>query len=168
MIGLEPACVLMARDDYQALGLDLKAIRAPLLFEEFLAARKAQGKLKLALKSIEADLILHSHCHERALGLESAAEEALKTVPELNVMGAKVSCCGLNGITGMTPDTFEASLAMAELALFAAIRKAGRDAFVAATGYSCRKQIQDGLGRTARHPALILELALKGGAEIVG
>ena len=68
----------------------------------------------------------------------------------------------------MTPETFEASLAMAELALFPAIRKAGRDAFVAATGYSCRKQIHDGLGRTARHPALILELALKGDKEIVG
>jgi hypothetical protein len=74
----------------------------------------------------------------------------------------------LNGFAGMTTDTFEASLAMSELALFPAIRKAGRDAFVAATGYSCRKQIQDGLGRTARHPAVILELALKGDSEIVG
>jgi hypothetical protein len=69
---------------------------------------------------------------------------------------------------GMTPQTFEASLAMAELQLFPSIRKAGRDAFVAATGFSCRKQIHDGLGRTARHPAMILELALKGDKEIVG
>jgi hypothetical protein len=69
---------------------------------------------------------------------------------------------------GMTPQTFEASLAMAELQLFPAIRKAGRDAILAATGFSCRKQIHDGLGRTARHPATILELALKGDAEIVG
>ena len=57
---------------------------------------------------------------------------------------------------------------MAELALFPAIRKAGRDAFVAATGYSCRKQVQDAFGRPARHPAFILELALKGDKEIVG
>ena len=56
---------------------------------------------------------------------------------------------------------------MAELALFPAIRKAGRDALVAATAYSCRKQIHDGLGLTARHPAALLELALKGDAEIV-
>ena len=54
------------------------------------------------------------------------------------------------------------------VALFPAIRKVGRDAFVAATGYSCRKQIQDGLGRPARHPAFILELALKGDKDIVG
>ena len=122
----------------------------------------------LPLKDIEADLVLHSHCHERALGLETSAETALKLIPQLAVNPAPPSCCGLNGITGMTPDTLEASLAMAELALFPAIRKAGRDALVAATAYSCRKQIHDGLGLTARHPAALLELALKGDAEIVG
>ena len=80
--------------------------------------------------------MLHSHCHERALGLEASAEAALKLIPQLAVNPAPPSCCGLNGITGMTPDTLEASLAMAELALFPAIRKAGRDALVAATAYS--------------------------------
>ena len=112
--------------------------------------------------------MLHSHCHERALGLETSTETALKLIPQLAVSAAPPSCCGLNGVVGLTPDTLEASLAMAELALFPAIRKAGRDALAAATGYSCRKQIHDGLGLTARHPAALLELALKGDVEIVG
>ena len=59
------------------------------------------------------------------LGLESAAEAALKLIPQLAVSRAPPTCCGLNGVTGMTPDTLEASLAMAEAALFPAIRKAG-------------------------------------------
>jgi FAD/FMN-containing dehydrogenase/Fe-S oxidoreductase len=168
VVGLEPACVLMMRSDYAALGFSAKEKPPVLLFEEFLAARLAEGKFALPLKSIEAGLILHSHCHERAEGLERAGLDVLKLVPELTVAAAPPGCCGLNGATGMTPQTFEASLAMAELQLFPAIRKAGRDAFVAATGFSCRKQIYDGLGRTARHPAAILELALKGDAEIVG
>jgi len=168
VIGLEPSCVLMMRDEYAALGLPVKEKPPVLLFEEFVAARLAEGKFALPLKSIEADILLHSHCHERAAGLEGAAETTLKLVPELSVSVGPPGCCGLNGVTGMTPETFEASLAMAELSLFPAIRKAGRDAFVAATGYSCRKQIHDGLGRTARHPAMILELALKGDKEIVG
>jgi len=147
----------------------LPAPKAPpvLLFEEFLAARMANSIEPLPLKEIEADLVLHSHCHERALGLENAAQTALKLIPQLAVSAAPPTCCGLNGIMGMTPDTLEVSLAMAELALFPAIRKAGRDALVAATAYSCRKQIHDGLGLTARHPAALLELALKGDAEIV-
>ncbi len=168
VIGLEPSCVLMMRDEYAALGLPVKEKPPMLLFEEFVAARLAEGKFALPLKSVEADVLLHCHCHERAAGIEGAAGTALKLVPQLNVSEGPPTCCGLNGIAGMTPETLEASLAMAELSLFPAIRKAGRDAFVAATGYSCRKQIQDGLGRTARHPALILELALKGDKEIVG
>ncbi len=168
VVGLEPACVLMMRDEYKALGLPARGTLPVLLFEEFLAARIAKGKFSLPLKPIEADLVLHAHCHERALGLENLAAEVLKLIPELAVTAAPPSCCGLNGVTGMTPGTLEASLAMAELALFPAIRKAGRDALVAATAYSCRKQIHDGLGRAARHPAMLLELALKGDAEIVG
>jgi FAD/FMN-containing dehydrogenase/Fe-S oxidoreductase len=168
VVGLEPACVLMMRSDYAGLGFSVKEKPAVLLFEEFAADRLAEGKFAPPLKSIEADVILHSHCHERAEGLEHAALEVLKLVPKLAAGTAPPACCGLNGATGMTPETFEASLAMAELQLFPAIRKAGRDAFVAATGFSCRKQIYDGLGRTARHPAAILELALKGDAEIVG
>jgi FAD/FMN-containing dehydrogenase/Fe-S oxidoreductase len=168
VVGLEPACVLMMRSDYAALGFSVKEKPPPvLLFEEFVAARLAEGKFALPLKSIEAGLVLHSHCHERAEGLERAGLDVLKLVPELAVSAAPPGCCGLNGAVGMTPQTFEASLAMAELQLFPAIRKAGRDAFVAATGFSCRKQIYDGLGRTARHPATILELALKGDKEIV-
>ena len=168
VVGLEPSCVLMMRDDYAALGFPAPEAPPILLFEEFLAARMTSGIEPLPLKEIEADLVLHSHCHERALGLENAAQTALKLIPQLAISTAPPSCCGLNGITGMTPDTLEASLAMAELALFPAIRKAGRDALVAATAYSCRKQIHDGLGLTARHPAALLELALKGDAEIVG
>jgi FAD/FMN-containing dehydrogenase/Fe-S oxidoreductase len=168
VIGLEPSCVLMMRDEYAGLGLAVREKPPVLLFEEFVAARLAEGKFALPLKTVEADILLHSHCHERAAGIEAAAGTVLKLVPELKVIEGPPDCCGLNGIAGMTPETLEASLAMAELALFPAIRKAGRDAFVAATGYSCRKQIHDGLGRPARHPAFILELALKGDKDIVG
>jgi Fe-S oxidoreductase len=168
VVGLEPSCVSMIRDDYASLGLPPKDKPPIFLFEEFAAKCLGAGNFSLPLKSIEADLVLQSHCHERALGLEDAALSILKLVPGLEARAAPPSCCGLNGVTGMTPSTFEASLAMAELALFPAIRKAGRDALLAATGFSCRKQIQDGLGRTARHPARILEIALRGDAEIVG
>jgi Fe-S oxidoreductase/FAD/FMN-containing dehydrogenase len=168
VVGLEPACVLMMRSEYAALGFSVKEKPAVLLFEEFVAARLSEGRFALPLKSIEANLLLHSHCHERTEGLERSALDVLKLVPQLAVSTAPLSCCGLNGAMGMTPETFEASLAMAELQLFPAIRRAGRDAILAATGFSCRKQVHDGLGRTARHPATILELALKGDAEIVG
>jgi len=167
VVGLEPACALMMRDEYEALGLPVRDKPAILLFEEFLSVKLAEKKVRLPLTSIEAELVFHPHCHERALGLEETASSVLKLVPGLTVNTVQPGCCGLNGFVGMTPATLEPSLAMAELGLFPAIRKAGRDAFIAATGFSCRKQIHDGLGQTARHPAAILDLALRGNAEIV-
>ncbi|MBT3072099.1 FAD-binding protein [Rhodomicrobium sp. Az07] len=168
VIGLEPNCVLMMRDEYAALGLPVADPPPVLLFEELLARRIGNQDLSLPLKAIEANVVLHSHCHERAHGVDAHAEAVLRLIPDLAITLAPPSCCGLNGLMGMTPDTLDASLAMAEQALFPAIRKAGRDALVSATGFSCRKQIQDGLGRPARHPAMLLDLALKGDAEIVG
>ncbi|HZV20302.1 MAG TPA: hypothetical protein VE986_02030, partial [Hyphomicrobiales bacterium] len=153
--------------EYAALGLVAANNPRILLFEEFALRQHAQKTFALTLKPIEAELIVHAHCHERACGLEDGARQILKLIPGLSVTAAPPGCCGLNGFTGMTADTFEASLGMAELSLFPAIRRAGGDAFVAATGFSCRKQILDGLGRAARHPAMILELALKGDVEIL-
>ena len=166
-VGLEPLCVLMARDEYAGLGVTVPAEGLPLTFEEFALKRHYAGDFDPPLKSVEADIVLHSHCHERFHGVNGKARQVLELVPGLAVKDAPPSCCGLNGLTGMTPDTFEPSLAMAERALFPAIRNAGRDALIAATGYSCRKQIHDGLGRVARHPVTILDLALRGDAEIV-
>ena len=107
VIGLEPSCVLMMRDEYAGLGLAVKEKPPVLLFEEFVAARLAEGKFALPLKTVEADILLHSHCHERAAGIEAAAGTVLKLVPELKVIDGPPECCGLNGITGMTPETFE-------------------------------------------------------------
>jgi hypothetical protein len=49
---------------------------------------------------------------------------------------------------------------MGELSLFPQIRRATRDTLLIADGFACRKQISDGTGRTARHTAVLLKLAL--------
>lgn len=164
VIGLEPGCALMLRDEYFAMGLDTPGFVSERpriqLFEEFLSDEHRQGRLKLKLKPVESSVVVHPHCHQHALGLGNATLDALRLVPSLTVSEAPPSCCGFNGAFGYTPDTFETSLAMAELGLFPAIRKAGRDSLVAASGFSCRKQIRDGLGQPASHPAIFLLLSL--------
>jgi hypothetical protein len=61
---------------------------------------------------------------------------------------------------GYRPDNVAASLRMGELSLFPQIRRTGRDTLIVADGFSCRRQIADGTGRTARHTAVLLKLAL--------
>ena len=64
------------------------------------------------------------------------------------------------GAFGYRADTLDVSLAMAELSLLPALRKAGPTDLLVADGTSCRHQIHDGIGRDAVHVARILDDAL--------
>ena len=67
------------------------------------------------------------------------------------------------GAFGHRAETFAVSMAMAELALLPAVRSAAPDDVIVANGTSCRRQIEDGAGRTALHLAAFLDMALHGG-----
>ncbi|WP_164173856.1 hypothetical protein, partial [Stenotrophomonas maltophilia] len=71
-----------------------------------------------------------------------AVETVLRAVPGLDVRVIESSCCGMAGAFGYGAATIDASLAMAELSLFPALRAAGPDDLVVADGTSCRHQIQ--------------------------
>ena len=64
------------------------------------------------------------------------------------------------GAFGYAADTYEASIAMGELTLLPAVRKAASDTVIAADGFSCRHQVRDGTGRTPLHVARILRRAM--------
>jgi hypothetical protein len=61
------------------------------------------------------------------------------------------------GSFGYHAETIDTSLAMGELSLLPAVRKAPDDAILVADGTSCRHQIKDGTGRVAVHAARVLE-----------
>jgi Fe-S oxidoreductase len=71
------------------------------------------------------------------------------------------SCCGLAGSFGYEAEHYETSIAMAELSLLPAVRKAAPDALIVADGTSCRHQIADGANRQAIHVAEVLAAAIK-------
>ena len=62
------------------------------------------------------------------------------------------------GSFGYNPETIDISLAMGELSLLPAVRKAPADAIIVADGTSCRHQIHDGAGRDALHVARVLAM----------
>jgi Fe-S oxidoreductase len=104
--------------------------------------------------------LLHGHCHQKAFGAMSAVQEALALVPDLAVSPIESSCCGMAGSFGYEAEHYETSIAMAELSLLPAVRKADANALVVADGTSCRHQITDGTDRQAIHVAQVLERAL--------
>jgi Fe-S oxidoreductase len=165
IVGLEPSCLLSFRDEVPALMRSPAAqavAQQAMLFEEFLAREAAAGRLDLPLKPIASRALLHGHCHQKAFDAFSPVETVLKLIPELKVETIESSCCGMAGSFGYHADTIDVSLAMGELSLLPAVRKADEEMLVVADGTSCRQQIRDGSGREAIHVARVLAMSLHG------
>ena len=164
IIGLEPSCLFTLRDEFLAmnLGEDTQVVADnAVLFEEFLAREKREGRLTLDLQPLqEKTALLHGHCHQKAFGAMSAVQEVLALVPDLKVTPIESSCCGMAGSFGYEAEHYETSIAMAELSLLPAVRKADADTLIVADGTSCRHQIADGADRHALHVAQVLAAAL--------
>jgi Fe-S oxidoreductase len=99
-------------------------------------------------------VILHGHCHQKALwGVESSAGLLRRLVGDrLQVLDS--GCCGLAGSFGYLAHRHELSLRIGELSVFPPIRSAP-DAVVAAPGTSCRHQIHHATGAEAMHPVAL-------------
>jgi Fe-S oxidoreductase len=130
-------------------------------FEEFLAREASAGRLNLPLKKIASRALVHGHCHQKAFDAFGAVEMVLKLIPGLAVESIESSCCGMAGSFGYGADTIDVSLAMGELSLLPAVRKADADTLIVADGTSCRHQIRDGAGRESLHVARVLAMALQ-------
>jgi FAD/FMN-containing dehydrogenase/Fe-S oxidoreductase len=164
VIGLEPSCILGFRDEVPAMikseGATQLSMHA-LMFEEFLVREAAAGRLDLPLKPIAKRALVHGHCHQKAFGMLGAVERILKLVPDLKIETIESSCCGMAGAFGYGADTIDVSMAMGELSLLPAVRKADIETLIVADGTSCRHQIHDGASREALHVARVLAMSVQ-------
>jgi Fe-S oxidoreductase len=163
VIGLEPSCIFTFRDEIPALLRNDAAKRIAertFLFEEFVADEHKAGRLALDLSPLNKRALLHGHCHQKSFGAMGAVETVLRLVPALEVTPVESSCCGMAGAFGYGADTIDVSLAMAELSLLPAVRKADAETLIVADGTSCRQQIRDGGGRAPLHAARVLAMSL--------
>lgn len=165
IIGLEPVCLLAIRDDYLFLGLGeaaAKVSRQAILFEEFIVREQAANRFKLAFKAVDTHgqpLLVHGHCHQKAVGAMKSMRKLLKAIPGLDFTLIEASCCGMAGSFGIEREHAELSMQMAELSLLPAVREQPQ-ARVLANGFSCRHQIEEGAGRASIHLATLLREAL--------
>jgi len=163
VVGLEPSCLLMLRDEFLAMGLGeaaLAASRNAWLLEEFLAREVDGGRLRMPLRRLEAQVLVHGHCHQKAFGAMKAMRKVLGWVPGLTVDVIDASCCGMAGSFGYEAEHHAMSLRMAEAALLPAVRQAAPETLLVANGTSCRHQIRDGAQREAQHFVHVLRAAL--------
>jgi len=163
VIGLEPSCLFTFRDEWPAMVKSDTARRLAgqaVLLEEFLAREQKAGRLALPLGKVAEKALLHGHCHQKSFAAMGAVESVLRLVPGLEVETVESSCCGMAGAFGYGADTIDVSMAMGELSLLPAVRKADQDTLVVADGTSCRHQIHDGAQREAVHVARVLAMSI--------
>lgn len=162
IIGLEPACLLAVRDDYRFLCLGEtadKVAKQAILFEEFIAKEVLAKRFNLDFKPLAQNVMVHGHCHQKAVGAMKSMRKVLKLIPQLNFELVESSCCGMAGSFGIEKEHTEMAMQMAELTLLPTLRTQP-DATVVANGFSCRHQIREGCDHQPIHLATLLRDAM--------
>ena len=164
IVGLEPSSLLSLRDEYLYLlkddGRAQQLADHAYTFEEFIAKLADDGELILTFTDEPRQLLLHGHCHQKALVGTGPSKRILSLPPNYTTTEVDTSCCGMAGAFGYEVEHYHISLQMAERRLLPAVRETNNDTIIVAAGISCRQQIKHGSGRQALHPAEVLRNAL--------
>jgi Fe-S oxidoreductase len=157
-IFLEPSCASVFKDEALELFPDdpraQKLSRQVWLLADWLAAEAPDwvtGRLA------GAQVILHGHCHHKAVFGGPKSEIALLRKAGAQVEMIETTCCGMAGPFGFEADKIEVSKAIANLGLLPAVNAAGPMTLIVADGFSCREQISQLSDRESMHFAEILD-----------
>jgi FAD/FMN-containing dehydrogenase/Fe-S oxidoreductase len=163
---LEPSCLSSVREDAPALlrGEAQRKARvvadACVLFEDYLEREWAGGSLSIPLQPGPATVLLHGHCHQKAMGLLPSARALLGRIPSCTVVDLDAGCCGMAGSFGYAREHYDVSRQIGERRLLPAARSMKPDAVLVAAGTSCRHQVEHFTGVKAVHPAELLKSLL--------
>ena len=155
IVGVEPSCTVVLRDDLLDLlpedprsGLVSSATRT---LAEVLSAVPASARRLPSLEGVE--IVAQPHCHHYSV-MGWDADQAL-----LESLGARVTrlegCCGLAGNFGMEAGHYDLSVSVASHSLLPSL-SAKPDAVYLADGFSCRTQAAQLAGRGGVHLATLL------------
>ena len=155
IIGVEPSCTAVLRDDLRDLlpedPRSALVSRATHTLAEALSAVPDSARRLPDLSGVT--IVAQPHCHHYSvMGWDT--DQAL-----LESLGARVlrleGCCGLAGNFGMEAGHYDLSLAVASHSLLPTL-EAQRDAVYLADGFSCRTQASQLAGRAGVHLATLL------------
>jgi FAD/FMN-containing dehydrogenase/Fe-S oxidoreductase len=156
-IFLEPSCASVFKDEMlEFFPNDQRAKRLSgqvWLLADWLAA-KAPDWTPGGLEG--AHILVHGHCHHKAVFGGPASEIALLRRAGATVEPIQAGCCGMAGPFGFGADKFEVSKKIAQDGLLPAVESAGPMTIMVADGFSCREQIAQLAHRPALHFAEVL------------
>src|SRR5258706_7883047 len=150
----EPSCASALSDDLtdlmedEALADRLK--KQVMMIDTFLAKEMERGNLNRVFESMAGDILIHGHCHQKALygtndmkALLSKKSQAIGEIPS--------GCCGMAGSFGYEKEHYDLSRKIGESILFPAVRSMKKGTTLVANGFSCRHQIEHFTGVKPKH-----------------
>ncbi|MBZ5524854.1 MAG: FAD-binding protein [Acidobacteriia bacterium] len=161
IVVLEPSCASVFRDElcnlYPKDACAERLRSQTFLLSEFLERYAA----KYDPPRLEQRVLLHGHCHQKAL-MKMGHEESLLRRMGATVQSPDAGCCGMAGPFGFEKDKYKISQAIGERVLLPAVRQASPETLIVCDGFSCREQIEQATGRKAVHLAEAMQMASKG------
>jgi Fe-S oxidoreductase len=151
----EPGCCSALTDDLpdliddEQLGGRIK--ENVMMIDEFLFREIESGGLDCEFTSPFGKILIHGHCHQKALYGTGFMKQLLERVPTISVKEIDAGCCGMAGSFGYEKEHYELSMQIGEDRLFPAVRGRKPGTVVIACGFSCRHQIADGTGVKPLH-----------------
>lgn len=164
----EPSCLSAICDDWA----DLKLAHDPSFLDRFIAKAALPETFidrfwdrhpnRLSPKPFDASIVLHGHCHQKALWGDATSSAVFERLYPGQVRVLPTGCCGMAGSFGYAQHRYELSMRIGEQTLFPAVRAMGEDDILIAPGTSCRHQILDATAKHALHPVEALDRLLEG------
>jgi len=151
----EPGCASALTDDLPDLiddeELGGRIRENVLMIDEFLAREVSAGNLECEFTSPHEKILIHGHCHQKALFNTTAMKFLLDRIPGTSAEEIDSGCCGMAGSFGYEKEHYDLSRRIGEERLMPAIRNREEGTAVIACGFSCRHQIADLTGVKAIH-----------------
>lgn len=157
----EPSCASALTDDLPDLigdrELGERVAAGVTMIDVFLDREIAAGRLQCDFElradpaPVTSDLMIHGHCHQKALYGTAAMRRILERVPGVRVTEVDSGCCGMAGSFGYEREHYEMSRQIGEDRLFPAVRARSADTSIVACGFSCRHQIAHFTDRRSLH-----------------
>ncbi|HEX9161582.1 MAG TPA: FAD-linked oxidase C-terminal domain-containing protein [Thermoanaerobaculia bacterium] len=158
LIGLEPSCVSVFRDELLNLfprdESARRVARSAMTLSEFI-----QRESDFPLPSLDRKALVQAHCHHKSI-MRFDAEEAVLRRMGLDLEHPDSGCCGMAGAFGFEREHYEISMRVGERVILPAVREASAETLIIANGFSCREQIAQATGRQPLHLAEVLKLAM--------
>ena len=151
----EPSCASALNDDLPDLiddeALALRLHKGVQMIDQFLFREQAARRINVEFSTTAPELLIHGHCHQKALYGTQAMKTLLESVPDQRVSEIDSGCCGMAGSFGYEQEHYELSEKIGSSVLFPAVKNTDDTTQIIACGFSCRHQIEHFTDKKAKH-----------------